>query len=350
MCNCDTKKIATKTPPQSTSCISENDLKDLKIRVVQKSKAKTSPKILVTHNGNKFPLLVDEGSELDAIDGDYAVKNKIEVEPSSKSAKAARNKDLCVLGQSKNEVYVDTKFGSIRVSLNLGKAVIIKNLGATMILGEPGKCRNGISTNARERLVYLEREGGKLKKGYFDHTATSTICKITENKVTIFPDHSVTLAVPEHLQNSDVLITPRRPYGDLFHHKIAHVGETVQLESASIFPINLTKHDQVADIRRVSPLDPDQEVHHEHDEEEQAHVNRLIPHDGDCFKFEPTAIKVDPPDISKIKIDPQNQLSPSSHQRLAVILEDSAMWTPPSTSQNLQSRQERSLSPTTTTR
>ena len=296
------------------SSVSETDLVNLKIRAVQLNKAKTSPKILITHNGNRLPLLVDEGSELDAIDGAYAAKNNIQVEPSSKSAKAAGNSNLCVVGQAIHDVIVNTKFNSSRVPINLGKAVVIKNLGATMILGEPGKYRNNISTDPRNRMIVAEVEGRIHRKPYYDQHSEASVCRISSNTVTIFPNESVTLSVPDHLRNTDVLVTPRRPYGDLFRHKIAHVGDTVELESLSLFPINLSRHDQVADMRRVLPEDDD---FREEDVPEKyaSKVNRIIPHDGDRFKFNPTAKTVEPPDISKIQIDPQHQLSPAIRKK-----------------------------------
>ena len=333
------RKIATEThhPPQHEAEIkkelenedssfiqcqkntfSEIDLEKLRIAAVQLSKAKTSPKILVTHNGNRLPLLVDEGSELDAIDGDYAEKNDIQVEPSSKTAKAAGNKDLCILGQAINDVVVNTKFASTKVPINLGKAIVIKNLGATMILGEPGKCRNGISTNPRKRLILAEIEGKVHDKPYYDQSSESTICRISTSKITVFPNDSLKLDVPLHLRNCDVLVTPRRPFGDLFSHKMTHVGDTVELESTSPFPINLNKHDQVADIRRIYPTD---ELEEETDlpDTYRTPVRRIIPHDGDKFKFSPTAKEVVTPDISEIQVDPQKQLSSETRKKFHII-------------------------------
>lgn len=64
-------------------------------------------------------------------------------------------------GQSVNDVYVDTKFQSQRVSINLGRVTVVKNLGATMILGEP------------------DREGQYLAKPYLDQSGTSSaICRV----------------------------------------------------------------------------------------------------------------------------------------------------------------------------
>ena len=145
---------------------------------------------------------------------------------------------------------MDTKFQSHRVSINLGKATVIRNLGATMILGEPGKASNSITTDPKNRMVFADREGKLLAKPYLDQANTaSSICRIKENRVTVFHEDSLTLDVPDFLQHSDVVITPRREFSHLFRLKICHTGETVQLESDSLFPINLRRHDQVADIR-----------------------------------------------------------------------------------------------------
>ena len=309
----------TKTS-QTSSCsngsfLSESGATKLKIRAVRMVRKATSPKLLVTHNNKRSILLLDEGSEINCLDGDYAVENDVRLEPSANSAKAAGNTDLCILGQTVDDVYVDTKFQSTRVSINLGKATVIRNLGATMILGEPGKASNSITTDPKNRIIFADREGKLLAKPYLDQSGkASTICRISVSKLTIFHEDSLTLEVPDHLQHSEVVVTPRREYSHLFKPRIGHVGTTVKLESCSLFPINLKRHDQVADIRPTITMDALPE-----NDKRADSVRKIIPHSEDRFKFDPTVKESVPPDIESITIDPDNQLSPEVKERFNIV-------------------------------
>ena len=110
--------------------LSEDTAARLKIRAVRLLRKASSPRLLVTFNNKRVTLLIDEGSKINCLDGDFAEENKIRLEPSSNSARAAGNKELSILGQSVDDVYVDTKFQSHRISVNLGKVTVIRNLRA----------------------------------------------------------------------------------------------------------------------------------------------------------------------------------------------------------------------------
>ena len=293
------------------SSLSDLDIAKLTKRAVRLIRKATSPKLLVTFNNNRSILLIDEGSELNCMDEDYAVQNDIRLEPSKNSAKAAGEKDLCVLGQTVEDIYVDTKFQSHRVSLNLGKVTVIRNLGTSLILGEPGKASNSISTDPKNRMIIADREGKIMMKPYLDANSTSSsICRIQEQKITIFPEESLELEVPEHLQNSEIVVTPRRQFAHLFSPIITYAQDKVEIASISQFPINLKRHDQVADIRSTVITDPGKKSL----QLPSASVKKIIPHTEDRFKFEPTVKKMEPPDIGAISVDPDSQLSPAIRQ------------------------------------
>ena len=303
----DPDEIELSQPTIKSSFLSEASLLRIKIRALRLARKAASPRILVTFNNKRVTLLVDEGAEINCIDADFAIKNNIRLESSSQTAKSAGNKDLVILGQAVDDVYVDTLFQSSHVSINLGRATIIKNLGAEMILGEPGKAQNSISTDPKNRLIFADREGKFMAKPYFDQLGTtSSICRVQETSITIFPEEYATFAVPEHLHNSDIAVTPRRGYGEYFEARVLHVGSSVKLRNISGFPVNLKKHDQVADIRSTTVIHLPGEDSDSSDSDKK--INLLHYHSEDNFKFSPTVIEQEKPDISKIKVDPQGQM------------------------------------------
>ena len=71
--------------------------------------------------------------------------------------------------------------------MNLGKVTVIKYLGATMILREPGKSSNAITTDPKNRMILADREGKILAKPYLDWTGiVSSVCRVKVNRVTVF--------------------------------------------------------------------------------------------------------------------------------------------------------------------
>ena len=171
--------------------LSDKNVLRIKIRALRLTRKAASPKILVTFNNKRVVLLVDKGAEINCIDADFAASNDIRLEHSSESDKSAGNKSLSILGQTTDDVYEDTLFQSTHVSINLGRAIVIQNLGADMILGEPGKASNSISIDPKNRMIFVDREGKVMTKPYFDQLGTtSSICRVETAGTTVFPEDS----------------------------------------------------------------------------------------------------------------------------------------------------------------
>ena len=308
-------KTGLKANANEQKLLSEKDLLQIKLRAINLSTKALSPRMLVTHDGTKSPMLIDEGegAELNALDGDYAKKKNVRLAPSTRSASGAGSQNLVILGETRDDFFVTTKFQNTKVNINMGKVTVIKNLGTPLILGEPGKALNNIQTDPSSRMIHLVRQGQKLSKPYLDsiNLDAPSICRISASSVTIFPDDSIDLPVPEHLANTDVFVTPRRGYEDYIKPGVVHTSSTVSLHNISMFPLNLKKHEQVADLRRADTVNPPDT----NDYCPQDSINMVHPHSTDDFKFKPTVKERDPPAIDKIKIDPDNQLSPRIRQK-----------------------------------
>ena len=270
-----------------------------------------SPKMLVTYNHGHSTILIDEGSSLNAASDKFQRKHDLKIIKSSRSATAAGKHQLDIVGETLDDLIVDTKFGSKHFMINLGKVTIVRNLGCDLIMGEPGKVENGISTKPVERRIEINRHGEELSKDYFSPSPeTPSICRISSSNITIFPNDSITLDVPSRLRNTFITVTPRSDFVNYFETQCKYAGDSITLTNKNKIPLNLKKHSHIADIRGAHPtvLEP----RHPRlnitmvDDRKEGDVNLVHSHSEDDYKYLPTAKKVEPPDTSKITVDPDN--------------------------------------------
>ena len=93
------------------------EVKERSIKLINKS---SSPKIQATFQHSHVTLLVDEGSNHNAS------KHQLKIVPSSRKATAAGNNNLNFIGKTEHDVVVDTRFGSKRISINLGRITMLQ--------------------------------------------------------------------------------------------------------------------------------------------------------------------------------------------------------------------------------
>ena len=289
------KQDPNNIPHQPT--LSESVLRSLRIRTLRLDRKAKSPRILITFKGDKIPLLVDEGSEINCGDATYVKTKGMTIRPTQNTAKAAGDNSLTVLGVTEEDVIVDTKFNSIHVPINLGKITVVENLGVPLLMGEPGKASNSISTDPKNRVIFLEQNKRIFSKPYFEKKEkTVEVCRIEEGPTTVYPNNSVNVNIPETFIDKKVVITPRREFSQFFDPLFTTGNETIHLKNISDMPVNIGKHSHVADVREVKELDTP--THNS--------VNLVHFHTDDKFKFIPRAKEVEKPDIDSIKIDPDN--------------------------------------------
>ena len=291
--------------------LSDKDLEELKVRILTLQRTK-SPKLEVTFRGEKTELLIDEGSEINAMDGAFSRKHEVRIKNSTKSATAAGNTDLNILGESEDEIVVDTKFQSTHLPINLGKVVIVENLGVNLILGEGGKAINGVTTNPRKRTINLINNGKVYSKPYLEIGSTSpNICRIMSGPTTVYPEDSITLDIPTNLQNCTIAVTPRGRFNDFFKAKFGTYKNSVQLKNKSPFPVNLRNYAHLADFRPTQEMEIPEHTHN--------NTFLLHSHEIDDFKFKPTVQEPSPPDIDSIETDPDNMMTPAMKNKFLSV-------------------------------
>ena len=294
-----------------TSAVSEYSVQHLKRKVLTLTTKSTSPKMLVTIQGEKTELLIDEGSELDCLDGAFGRKIGVRFKNSNRSATAAGSTDLTILGESEDDVVVNTMFQSARIPINLGKVTIVENLGVDLILGEGGKARNQVSTNSKDRTIDLVQNGKTFTKPYLEiPSSQARICRLEEGPTTLYTGDSVSIKLPSSFHNSHLSITPRGKYCNFFDPGFTDVKDVLLLKNTSDHPVTIKNHEHLADIRQVT----NKTFNGDKSSNFLVHDHKIDP-----FKFQPTVLKPSPPDIDSIDLDPDNTMTPEMKKKFQEV-------------------------------
>ena len=127
-----------------------------------------SPSLLISLNGFPTTAIIDEGSELNCIDFKYAIICRIQLGNSELIARSAGNHNMQVKGQAKDDVQIKVLSTGDGACMNLGKCVVIDNLGVDLLIGQPAKIKHEITTKPHLDEVVFKDTGGNI------HTCNSS--------------------------------------------------------------------------------------------------------------------------------------------------------------------------------
>ena len=105
--------------------------------------------------------IIDEGSELNCICSSVAAKCNIRYKPVQINAMSAGSNIMKLLGVVPDDITLNVYDSNIPVKIVLRNAVVVKNLGPHVLIGEPGKMDNDIITIPRKKLIQLKNVHGK---------------------------------------------------------------------------------------------------------------------------------------------------------------------------------------------
>ena len=80
---------------------------------------------------------LDEGAEINCLDKKIAVSRRLKLKPSTKMARAADSSQLRVVGQLQEPLILHTVDQGVPIRLD--HVVVVENLNAQLLIGEPGK-------------------------------------------------------------------------------------------------------------------------------------------------------------------------------------------------------------------
>ena len=196
---------------------------------------------------------IDEGSEINCIDANFATKSKLPKVPTTCSARAAGSTAMVVTGQTLHDVILKVPHEKTSIQWNLSKCVVVEDLGVDILIGEPGKVDNEIVTKPHlKRLETKDTNGNTIDIPYFKRTDEKRfLCRAVKNE-TLLPGEALVFHLPPHLVDEQALaLAPTRENPSNFvQPKIVSVDEekAVQIVNDGPTPVHVRKNSCIADI------------------------------------------------------------------------------------------------------
>ena len=162
-------------------------------------------------------------------------------------AKAAGSRPIPVRGQTADDVILNLSDCNTPIKWKLGRCIVVQNLGANVLIGEPGKIDNYI-----RELKTLDINGETTLVKYSDGpNKTSTLIRATTSQ-TLYAGDSLQLEIPTDLKSDEYLnIYPHT--GNTWLSPTVHTsGNNLTLNNSSQLPVFIRKGDNIAQLRTMS--------------------------------------------------------------------------------------------------
>ena len=147
------------------------------------------------------------------MDHKFALDNNILFTAIVQTAGAAGSTKMLLMGETGSNVSLQL-VSKHDVKWDLGKCIIVKNLGVPILIGEPGKLDNKIITVPQELILTKNVQGTLITLPYHVKTANNLnysrhfLCTAQET-ITLYPEDTYDMAVPSSLNNCEAAVTPR---------------------------------------------------------------------------------------------------------------------------------------------
>ena len=290
-------------------------------RKVRKEK---SPAFEAVVRGKRFIVTVDEGAELNIISAKLVNRANIPVTTTREGANAADGGGLKVVGQTKSPLIIYGYFQGTRVEINLGYVLVVENLEADILMGEPGKKDNKLWTMAHDKQIHVRRGEKVYSTPYYKDGGGSENYSAVKLAKThkIQPGDFLKIKIPETMQSREVLVTPRREDKPWFQPMLRRVmngevvlknitGESVTIRRGRVFgEVRTCREARISEI--TSPKQPNKDGKTKRGTKLLYDVNKInkVDDSKDEFRYENFAdTEGKRSHLGEIQLDPDNQLS-----------------------------------------
>ena len=225
-------------------------------------------------------------------------KTDVKVIPTQNTAMAAGSSNLKILAQTEDDFIVRVKAGVIFIPLNLGKVLVVRDLGCDLLCGEPGKRENRIVTIPWNQTILFCFQGETHSVSYLSVSKPKyLVCRVSAAR-TIFPEDAIKIQVPEKFSTeSHVVISPKRGFDSWYRPGTYDIkkGGFIEVENISELPVNISRSEQIGEMREVKEVD---------------YINRVWEDTPEAQQFHNP---IPPPEDKKnhledVKVDPDKQL------------------------------------------
>ena len=265
------KKQNDYNPPTSlcfnVNTLSNNGNMDTIIASIKSSinsfRKEASPTLCCSINSQNVVCIVDEGSVINCCSMAFVKRAKIPVESVNCAAVGANKSPMSVIGITKYDVYATVIGTSNPCKIVISRLIVIKDLGADVLLGQPTKVDNCVITIPHKSQIQFKcTEGKEYKVSYpirdHDFIKLHDVLKITD-ATTLYPGDQYSYKLPNHfIMQKKVMITERPNITPWIGGQIVDVHDgCVKLTNETIYPIHLKKHQHIADVYNVNQIGQD---------------------------------------------------------------------------------------------
>ena len=230
-------------------------VRNIETRLISSVRKEKSPSLKMSLNSiNVFPT-IDEGSEINVLDHDFAQECCIQFSRSTHNATAAGSQKMIVTGETTDDVILHKHAKSRFIRWNLKKCVVVKNLGCPILIGEPGKVDNFIQTIPSSRLICTnDVNGSQVSLPYETKLLPYNRCFICRSSgdITVYPEDEILVELPAMLvKETSLLFSPRQPNGSsasLPNQTCQVKGSKVPIKNNTASPILISKKQHFGDL------------------------------------------------------------------------------------------------------
>ena len=251
-------------PPSHWFTSTNNMIRKIENRFNSNILKAKSPSAKVQFMGKDTFCIIDEGSELCCIDQSLALSNNIPFSRTREFAVGAGSHSMTLVGETDNSVVLSLQYCKFPIKWDIGKCVIVRNLGCPILIGEPGKSNNNILTDPTRKLISTHNTcGQRVTFPYFNNATLSSnsfICRTSTMEV-LYPKDSLSMPVPAFFSESDRLyFTPRRestttsPPSQICKVTEGHINLVNNTDDPILIKKNSHFGDIFSDIPVTSPL------------------------------------------------------------------------------------------------
>ena len=165
-------------------------------------------------NGIHVNVTIDEGSEINYICASIAVQMKLKFVPVNLQAKAAGSQSMILLCKLQSPLHLALSDTNRNATIVLMDVIVVKNLGPSILIGEPGKMDNQIVTLSAQKLIQLKDANSDDFK--IPYNSNSGPPKrdfhplVDKAEHTLYPGDIVAFPVHESMRSSVLQISARR--------------------------------------------------------------------------------------------------------------------------------------------
>ena len=214
-----------------------------------------SPALNVTINNQPAVSIVDSGAEVNAIGLACAKRANIKIVPTPHRARAADSTQLKIVGKAAGPVTLITD--QHKIPLTLDYVVVVDQLNADILLGEPGKAQNNIVTFAKDKKIKVDFQSRSYTFDYLPPRGPVSHVIRAASSTMVYPGNVYKFEIPkEYSQFKHLHFQPQCSDVEWFQPDICQIQDGyVCLHNSSVFPVFLKKGKVFAEIRFLDTVD-----------------------------------------------------------------------------------------------